>query len=43
MKVTPYMIQEKQIKFKVFRRCNSLYTPEKLRFMAIRAEKKALL
>ena len=31
------------IKFKVFRRCNSLYTPEKLRFMASRAEKKALL
>ena len=32
-----------QIKFKVFRRNNSLYTPEKLRFMAERAEKKALL
>ena len=31
------------IKFKVFRRSNSSYTPEKLRFMAKRAEKKALL
>ena len=32
-----------RIKFKVFRRCNSSYTPLSLRNMAIRAEKKALL
>ena len=32
-----------QIKFKVYRRNDSLYTPDKLRFMAKRAEKKALL
>ena len=32
-----------QIKFKVYRRSNSLYTSSKLRHMAMRAEKKALL
>tara|TARA_B100002019_G_scaffold64087_1_gene54913 strand:+ start:30 stop:608 length:579 start_codon:yes stop_codon:yes gene_type:complete len=32
-----------RIKFKVYRRCNSLYSPISLRNMAVRAEKKALL
>ena len=31
------------IKFKIFKRCDSLYTSESLRNMAMRAEKKALL